>query len=175
MFQITDSHIDLVLEDLAAKGIRIEDLQNNLLDHICILAEQHLQEGDDFEAYYRSVIPTFYRYRLSEIEEETIFLDKRRECFAVLRRWQLFLLLFVVLIGPIILWAIAALGGPGQHNDWPTIITIWEGAFVFAPFPLLILLVLFLTPERFDPLIPKGARILLGRRPFVSIVIRPTA
>jgi hypothetical protein len=170
MFTITDSHIDFILCDLRAKGIRIDDLQNNLLDHICILAEENLEDGDDFEMFYRSNIPRFYREQLYEIEEETLFLLKRRKCFALLSRLQFFLLLFVLLIGPIICWTIATLGGPGQKNDADAIIRACEGGFVFSLFPLVTLLVLFLTPERFDPLIPKGARILLGWQPLVEIV-----
>jgi len=170
MFGITDKHIDFVLDDLSSKGVRIDDLQLNLLDHICILAEQNLEEGGDFEAYYRSVIPSFYRQHLGEIQEETLFLLKHRKCFAVLSRWQLFLLLFFVLIGPIICWTTATLIGPGQTTTQSMIINSCEGGFVFALFPLLFLLVLFLTPERFDPLIPRGAKILLGWKPFVSIV-----
>jgi hypothetical protein len=170
MFEITDTHIDFILDDLASKGINIDDLQQNLLDHICILAEKNLDEGSDFEAYYRSVIPAFYHQRLGEIEEETIFLLQHRRCFAVLSRFQFFLVLFVILIGPIIAWTVASFGGPAQKNTISTILTAWEGAFVFALFPLFTLLVLFLTPERFDPLIPRGAKILLGWRPFVSIV-----
>jgi hypothetical protein len=169
MFEITDKHIDFVLDDLSSKGVLIDDLQQNLLDHICILAERDLGEEDDFETYYQAVIPGFYRQHLGEIEEETIFLLRHRRCFAVLSRLQCFLLLFILLIGPIILWTIAALGGPNHHNDVPTLITAWEGASVFALFPLVTLLVLFLTPDRFDPLIPRGAKILLGWRPFISI------
>ena len=170
MFEVTDKQIDFILDDLSSKGILLDDLRQNLLDHICILAEQHLETGGDFETYYRSTIPLFYREQLSELEEETHFLLRHRRCFAVLNRLQCFLLLFILLIGPIILWTIAALGGPDQHNDGATLLTAWEGAFVFALFPLTTLLVVFLTPDRFDPLIPRGAKILLGWCPFVSIV-----
>jgi hypothetical protein len=48
MFPITEQHIDFVVRDLDASGIRTPDLQQNLLDHICILAERDLAEGDDF-------------------------------------------------------------------------------------------------------------------------------
>jgi hypothetical protein len=50
----------------------MEDLHLNLLDHVCCLLEQHLKEGDDFEAYYHQIIQQFYSKELKEIEEETI-------------------------------------------------------------------------------------------------------
>jgi len=41
---------------------------------------------------------------------------------------------------------------------------------VYSLFPLLVWLVLLLTPKRFDPLVPRGAKILIrGRWPFVSL------
>jgi len=173
MFEITDEHIDLILGDLSARGIRTDDLQDNLLDHICILAERNLGPGDDFEAYYRSIIPSFYRQQLSELEEETRVLLKHRRCFAVLNRWQLFTLLFVTLIGPVVWWTIATFGGELVTQN--RTVEAWQVGLVFALFPLLILLVLFLTPARFDPLLPRGAKVLVGWKPFVSIVPRVTA
>ncbi|HVS96663.1 MAG TPA: DUF1349 domain-containing protein [Puia sp.] len=170
MFTITDAHIDLVLEDLSSKGVSTEDLRQNLLDHICILAENHLVEADDFETWYRSTIPSFYRRHLGELEEETQFLLKHRRCFAVLNRWQLFLVLFVLLIGPVIWWTVATFGMNLVSDT--RIVEAWQAGFVFGLFPLLFLLVLFLTPDRFDPLIPRGAKILLGWKPFISVVPR---
>lgn len=168
MFSITDAHIDFVLDDLSEKGVRIDDLRNNLLDHICILAERDLEKEDDFEAWYQRVIPTFYRQRLSELEEETQLLLKHRKCFAVLSRIQLFLLLFILLIGPIITWTVATLGE--QLVTENRMVDAWQGGMVFAVFPVLLLMVLFLTPDRLDPLIPRGAKILIGWKPFVSVI-----
>jgi len=168
MFAITDTHIDHILNDLSAKGLRIDDLRNNLLDHICILAERDLSEGDDFEAWYRGVIPTFYRQQLTELEEETEFLLKYRACFAVLNRLQFFLWLFVFLVGPILCWIISTFGE--EIITRTAAVEAWEAGLVFMVFPLLFLLVLFMTPRRFDPLIPPGAKILIGWNPFVSVI-----
>ena len=71
MFCITDQHIDYILDDIRRNGIETEDLQYNLLDHICCLAEQNLSDGADFEAFYRRTIKQFYRNELRELEEET--------------------------------------------------------------------------------------------------------
>lgn len=46
----------------------------------------------------------------------------------------------------------------------------WVSSIGFFYIPLLVLVVLFFTPERFDPLIPKGALIQIGLRPVIKIV-----
>ncbi len=74
MYPISDQQIDFILNDISGRGIRMEDLQLNLLDHICILIEENLEEGGDFEKFYASVITAFYTKELAEIEEETLFL-----------------------------------------------------------------------------------------------------
>lgn len=165
MYPITDQHIDFVLRDLDANGIRTPDLQYNLLDHICILAERDLKEGDDFYAYYRSAIPSFYREELAEIEAETVFLLRHRRRWLLLSRGQFLCGLFVFLVGPFIavslLWLLRVGRSPQE---------VWGGTLVFVQFPVLIWLVIALTPDRFDPLLPKGAKVLLGWRPFISIL-----
>ena len=77
-----------MLRDLDANGIKTPDLQQNLLDHICILAERNLEEGDDFYTYYRAAIPSFYREELAEIEAETMFLLRHRRPLLLLSRAQ---------------------------------------------------------------------------------------
>ncbi len=47
---------------------------------------------------------------------------------------------------------------------------IWGDTLVDSLLPILILLVLFLTPDRFDPLIPWNARIRIGVKPFIKII-----
>jgi hypothetical protein len=47
---------------------------------------------------------------------------------------------------------------------------IWMDTIANALMPFLVLLILFLTPERFDPLIPRKSKIVLGQRPFVRIL-----
>jgi hypothetical protein len=56
MYPITDQHIEYMLRDLDAKGIRTPDLQQNLLDHICILAERNLEEEEDFCAASPAIV-----------------------------------------------------------------------------------------------------------------------
>lgn len=72
MYLITDKQIDYILNDIRRNGVEMEDLQLNLLDHICCIIEQNLKEDDDFERFYQSIITQFYKKELREIEVETI-------------------------------------------------------------------------------------------------------
>jgi hypothetical protein len=50
-------------------------------------------------------------------------------------------------------------------------LSIWGDTFAWSLYPFLVLLVLYLTPSRLDPLIPHGVNIRLdGRRPFIHII-----
>ncbi len=71
MYILSDQQIDYILDDIRRNGVELEDLQSNLLDHICCIIEENLEENGDFEDFYRKTVRTFYRNRLCEIEEET--------------------------------------------------------------------------------------------------------
>jgi hypothetical protein len=47
---------------------------------------------------------------------------------------------------------------------------IWLTTIIYALFPFLVLVVLYCTPERFEPLIPRNAKIKIGREPFLKIL-----
>jgi hypothetical protein len=72
MYCITEQQIEYILNDIRRNGIEMEDLQLNLLDHICCMAEHNLKDGDDFEHFYKTTIKQFYKKELKEIEVETI-------------------------------------------------------------------------------------------------------
>lgn len=74
MYQLSDQQIDYILNDISARGVEMESLQENLLDHICCIIEQNLEANGDFESFYQKTIKTFYKDALWEIEEETISL-----------------------------------------------------------------------------------------------------
>jgi len=169
MYRISDQQIDFILDDIRAHGITMESLQYDLLDHACIMIEQNLEDSGDFEQYYATVIRAFYRQELREIEEEALLLVRYG------RHWKLsrnsfFLILFAVLIGPFIGYDGVWLAVHGSETGWGLPVEIWGSTLVFALFPLLLFLVLLLTPERLDPLIPRRSLILIGIRPFIKIV-----
>lgn len=72
MYCITDKQVDYILDDIRRNGIEMEDLQLNLMDHICCIIEQQLEEDGDFERFYHATVRQFYKHDLHEIEEETI-------------------------------------------------------------------------------------------------------
>lgn len=69
MYSLNEQQIDFILGDINARGIRLESLQYDLLDHICVIIEQQLEKEEDFEQCYEATISTFYRQELREIEE----------------------------------------------------------------------------------------------------------
>lgn len=71
MYTLSDQQITFILDDIRRNGIGLEDLQYNLLDHICCIIEQNLEENGDFDDFYQKTVRTFYRNGLHEIEEET--------------------------------------------------------------------------------------------------------
>ena len=72
MYCISDQQIDFILDDISARGVKMVSLQQDLLDHVCCIIEQNLDEDGDFESFYFSEIAKFYEKQLSEIEDETI-------------------------------------------------------------------------------------------------------
>jgi len=171
MYQLNDQQIDLILTDLRQRGIETESMRMNLLDHICILIENHLEEDGDFTQFYATVIRSFYKEELRELEDEAHFLMALNKGRLLLSRNQFFLLLFTLLIGPFITYDLVWMATAPR---WLLPSEIWVTTLVFALYPLLVLLVLFLTPDKFDPLIPRKAKILLGGRSMIKVLAMDT-
>ncbi len=74
MYCLSEQQIDYIFNDISARGVEMESLQQNLVDHVCCIIEQNLEENGDFESFYKKTIKTFYKDALWEIEEETILL-----------------------------------------------------------------------------------------------------
>jgi len=72
MYCITEEQIEYILNDIRRNGVEMEDLQLNLLDHICCKVEQELKDNDGFERFYKQAIKQICNNSLYEIEEETI-------------------------------------------------------------------------------------------------------
>jgi hypothetical protein len=172
MYTLNEQQLDFILSDINARGVRLESLQYDLLDHICVIVEQRLEKEEDFEQCYKTTIRAFYRQELREIEDETLFLLACRNRL-VLSKSQFFLLLFTIFTGPFLSIDLAWLVTSGPAAGWNIPLHVWAPTVVYSLFPLLILLVLLLTPERLDPLIPAKSKILLGIRPFIKIIPNP--
>lgn len=83
MYSLSDEQIDYILSDIRRNGVETEDLQFNLLDHICCIIEQNLEATGDFEDFYRQTIKQFYKTELREIEEETTLLLTFKNYYAM--------------------------------------------------------------------------------------------
>lgn len=93
MYRVSDEQVEFILNDIKQRGVEMEDLQLNLLDHICCILEQELTEEQNFETTYQKVIKQFFKHELWEIEEETILLLKYKNYYKMKR--FLYILLFV--------------------------------------------------------------------------------
>ena len=71
MYNLSNSQIDFIINDISARGVKMQSLQEGLLDHICCIIEENLDENGDFESFYQSTLCRFYQHDLCEIEEET--------------------------------------------------------------------------------------------------------
>lgn len=169
MYCLTDQEVDFILKDIVDRGIVTEDLQFNLLDHICIIIEQSLEQGADFKECYFSVVKRFYKLELSEIEEETRILSSFKN-HIVFSKKQFFSLVFSVFIGPFIIYNILWIDVHWQSERWDLPEAVWGASLAYGLWPALIIMVIFLTPEKLDPLIPKQSTVILGLNPFIKII-----
>jgi hypothetical protein len=71
MHKFSEAELDFILDDIKANGIVLEDLQNNLLDHICCIIEEEKPDEVDFHVFYPTVISRFFKNELKEIQDET--------------------------------------------------------------------------------------------------------
>ncbi|GEP52174.1 hypothetical protein FNO01nite_28460 [Flavobacterium noncentrifugens] len=83
MYCLNDKQIDFILGDISARGIGMVSLQQNLLDHICCIIEQDLDEDGDFEHFYQQTVSRFYKSELREIEVEAINLLTHKNYYAM--------------------------------------------------------------------------------------------
>jgi len=162
MATLTDQQVDFIARVILAHRIRLEDLRDNLLDHICILVEQELEPGGNFEEVLAVVLQRFYRKELYELEEEALFLSSVRGPRLVLSRGIFFRWLFGIFLSPYALYfTLASLHWlPVAYDVVPMVIFRWT--LTGGVWPLISLVVIYLTPERFDPLIPRHAKVMLG-------------
>src|SRR5437868_10804632 len=83
MYTLSNQQIDHILNDIKLRGVEMEDLQLNLLDHLCCIIESELDRGEDFESFYQKTIPKFFKKELKEIEDETHLLLTFKNYYAM--------------------------------------------------------------------------------------------
>lgn len=70
MIEITESHVAFIREDIRNKGVTLDSLVENLVDHICCALETH--PCPDFEIAYTEVIHSFGEKGILKTQKETI-------------------------------------------------------------------------------------------------------
>lgn len=95
MYRVSEEQIEFILDDIKKRGIEMEDLQLNLLDHICCILEKDLNETDDFNEKYNKTIKQFFKTELSEIEEETKLLTRFKNYYQMKRFLYILLVLSI--------------------------------------------------------------------------------
>jgi hypothetical protein len=83
MFVLSEQQVSFILDDIKRNGIELEELQLNLLDHICCIIENEMEPGEHFEEFYRKIIPRFFKRKLGEIQEETDLLLTFKHYYAM--------------------------------------------------------------------------------------------
>jgi len=83
MIELTQHQVEYILNDIRRNGIEMEELQQNLLDHICCVIENEMPVETNFEEFYRSILPRFFRRELREIQEETSLLLKFKNYYTM--------------------------------------------------------------------------------------------
>lgn len=134
MYRISDEQIDYILNDIRRGGIETEDLQLNLLDHICCIIERELEEGGNFEQFYKLAARRFYKNSLREIEDETTNLLTFKNYYAMKK----------LLIGSGAFAAFALITGSFfKVQHWPgasVLLTLGIGCFTLIFLPMLAIL-----------------------------------
>jgi hypothetical protein len=71
MLSLTEEQIAFIENDIRVRGITSPDLSIDLLDHICCLIENELDEYRNFETVYQQTLLLFGEKGLKEIQDET--------------------------------------------------------------------------------------------------------
>jgi hypothetical protein len=74
MLVLNEEQVKFILDDIRRNGIEMNELQISLLDHICCVIETEMLPEHNFEEFYQSILPRFFRRELREIQDETTLL-----------------------------------------------------------------------------------------------------
>jgi hypothetical protein len=83
MVRVSDEQVDFILHEIEARGVTIEDLQWNLLDHMCCIIENEMSETENFDQFFQGLLPRFFNDNLREIQEETELLLTFKHFYAM--------------------------------------------------------------------------------------------
>jgi len=75
---VIDDNYERIRSDLVRLGLSYDRLIDDMLDHVCCMVEEYMQDGEDFESSYNQVLDTIGEKSLPEIQHQTLLnLDKK--------------------------------------------------------------------------------------------------
>lgn len=96
---LTEKQIDFIADDLESRGLTLDDLRAELVDHVCCMVEEKMQtEGMTFDEAYGSALSAFETYNFKEIQEATIFYFLSKSSMSMKKVILMTSLLLVMLI-----------------------------------------------------------------------------
>ncbi|HEX5002941.1 MAG TPA: hypothetical protein VFW78_10645 [Bacteroidia bacterium] len=158
MYQLNDEQITFISNDIRARGVEMESLQDDLLDHICCIIENRLEATGDFHQFYANVIQSFYKKELREIETETILLLQNKNYYTMKKVMINSGILSAIIMSVGIFFKFQHLPGAG--------VLIFTGILLFSFLFLPLLFVLRLKEKQH-----KNDKILLGLGSLSAILI----
>ncbi|HWA35030.1 MAG TPA: ABC transporter permease, partial [Cyclobacteriaceae bacterium] len=80
--QLTEDHISYIIKDLHYRGIVAEEVENELIDHICTAVELRIERGERFIDAYHAVLAEFGQTSgLRKIQEQALFQAHHKSAF----------------------------------------------------------------------------------------------
>ena len=77
--QLTSEHIDYIIKDILYRGIVVDGLKDELIDHICSAVEKEMKSGKRFIDAYHYVLKSFgHTGGLREIQTQTLKLENQK-------------------------------------------------------------------------------------------------
>lgn len=77
--QLTADHIDYITKDIQYRGIVVDGLKDELIDHICSAVETEMQSGKRFIDAYHEVLKSFgHTGGLREIQTQTLKVENQK-------------------------------------------------------------------------------------------------
>src|SRR3982750_567912 len=80
--QLSNDHISYIIKDLHYRGIVVEEVENELIDHICTGVETRIDKGEKFIDAYQAVLVDFgHTAGLRKIQERTLHQANHKTIF----------------------------------------------------------------------------------------------
>lgn len=144
---VIDDNYERIKADLVRLGLTYERLMDDLLDHICCMVEENMEEGEDFESSYNQVLYSIGENRLSEIQHQTLLnLDKK------FQRMKKFTYVFGLSTA-----ALTIIGSLFKRMHWPgagIMITVGLASIVLVFLPLYFITSYREQAEKKNPVYP---------------------